>query len=305
MNRLSFNALKFLNEYSIDKTINHPHCTPNRVNIHCPFCKGSRDFHLGIHLINAYGNCWRCGPHSILEIIHEILNISWREAYRILDEYSDVSGISLRRKKEKIKLTKVKLPVNLRPLIDLHKQYITDRKFSSEKIEDVWGIKSTDVIGDYKHRIFIPIFYRGEIVSFQCRTPYEHVGLRYKTCAKPHEKIHHKHILYGIDNVVDDTIVVVEGVTDVWRLGPGAVSTFGLGYTREQVFLISKFKNIFILFDNEPAAQETARKLAEEVAYITKKGRVIVVNSKTSGDPGDLPQEEANKLMLNIQLRAL
>lgn len=302
---LTFNAQQFLKDYNIDRTLQHPHCTANRINIHCPFCAGSKDYHLGIHVTNAYGNCWRCGPHSIIEIVHALLNIQWREAYKIVDEYKNIAGIKVAAKAKFINRQDTKIPQGLVELEDRHKKYIISRKFDPKILQDTWGIKSTGIVGAYCHRIFIPIMYRSEIVSYQCRTPFDNVELRYKTCEKKDEKIHHKHILYGMDNVPDDTIVVVEGVTDVWRLGPGAVSTFGLSYTKEQMYLISKYKNIFILFDNEPAAQEKAHKLANDVAYLNLTGKVSVVNAKISGDPGDLPQEKADVLMHKLFISCL
>lgn len=301
---ITFAAERFLKEYNIDATQQHPHCTPNRINIHCPFCKGSRDYHLGIHITHAYGNCWRCGPHSMAEIIRSVLNVTWREAYNILEEYADIRDVKVRVKAKTINHNKkLILPAGIVELNSTHASYLQSRNFNPQITSNIWGLRSTGVIGEYKHRIFIPITYRDEVVSFQGRTPYEHVGLRYKTCEKHHEKIHHKHLLYGSDKVTDSTIVVVEGVTDVWRLGPGAVCTFGLSYTREQVYLISRYKNIFILFDNEPAAQAKAEKLANEVAFINKSGIVKIIRSPFEGDPGELPQHEADLLMQKVLIQ--
>jgi hypothetical protein len=43
-----------------------------------------------------------------------------------------------------------------------------------------------------------------------------------------------KETLYNLDNAKDGTAIVVEGPIDVWRIGDGAVATFGVIYTQKQ-----------------------------------------------------------------------
>lgn len=74
---------------------------------------------------------------------------------------------------------------------------------------------------------------------------------------------------FTIDKAAGDSCIVVEGVTDVWRLGPGAVATFGIKFRPAQVAMLARhFKTIHVLFDPEPAAQAQARKLATDISRL-------------------------------------
>jgi len=301
---ITFNARAFLQDTRIDCTETGQKATKNRINVHCPFCTGSRKFHLGIHLTNAYANCWRCGPHSLLSTIKALLHVSWGEVYKIVDEYSDVSGVRVAKYDRTNRNSTIVLPGVLEPLKRIHTTYLEGRNFNPDDIINTWNIQSVGPTGMCKHRIFIPIQYRGDIVSYQCRSVVQGDNiLRYITCPPDKEVIFHKSILYGLDSVISDTIVVVEGVTDAWRLGAGAVCTFGTNYMKEQVYQLSKYKYVFILFDPETAAQRQAEKLANELAFL-KKCEPFILDIKSLGvdDPGTLRQSDADELMRDIMV---
>jgi hypothetical protein len=300
---ITFNTRKFLEDSNIDHTDTGQKATKNRIQVHCPFCVGSKNFHLGIHVSNAYANCWRCGPHSMLETIRELLHVSWREAYKIMDEYQDTSNIKTSITSARITGNKLIFKGLLEPLKKIHRDYlIHERQFNPDELTSTWGIQSIGPIGDFKHRIYIPIYYRGVIVSYQCRSIVkgDHI-IRYLTCKPEHETVFHKSILYGLDYVASDKVLVVEGVTDVWRMGPGTVATFGIEYMKEQVYQLSKFKEIFILFDPEPTAQKQAEKLANELSFM-KGCTPYIIDIKNTGasDPGTLEQKIADQMMLDI-----
>jgi len=297
---ITFNAMSFLKDAHIEHTNQGQKATKNRVQVHCPFCTGSRKYHLGIHLTHGYANCWRCGPHSILSTITKLLHVSWSEAYKIIDEYKDVGNVKV-VKSSRIINENVKIPCVLEPLKDRHKKYIADRDFDVDNIVSTWGVQSTGPLSIYKHRIFIPIFYRGEIVSYQCRyTGNDEDVSRYLTCKPTDEKVFHKSILYGLDNAVSDTIVVVEGATDAWRLGPGAVATFGTNYMPEQVYQISKYKYVYLLFDPEKTAAKQGEKLGNELAFLNCEVELLDMSSTGYSDPGSMSQDDANGLMADI-----
>lgn len=300
---ITFNAKAFLNSAHIEYVTEGPKTTKNRINVHCPFCTGSRKYHLGIHVTDGYANCWRCGSHSILKVIRALLNTTWNETYKILDEFKDVSNIKVTYIEKNYNNSEVILPGVIEPLKDIHQNYLYNiRNFDPLDIMNTWDIKSVGPTGMCKHRIFIPIYYRNQLVSYQCRSIISKVGIhRYITCPPKKEKIFHKSILYGLDYAISDTVVVVEGVTDVWRLGAGAVGTFGINYMKEQVFQLSKYKNIYIIFDPEKQAQKQAEKLASELSFLKSRNVYIIDISKTGAeDPGSLIQNEANTMMSDI-----
>jgi DNA primase len=95
------------------------------------------------------------------------------------------------------------------------------------------------------------------------------------------------------------SVVVVEGVTDVCRLGPGAVCTFGIKYKKEQVNLLSTFKNVFVMFDsNEQEAQNKAEDLAHDLNSCVD--HVELITLEEAADPGDLDQKTADKIMKEL-----
>ena len=93
-------------------------------------------------------------------------------------------------------------------------------------------------------------------VSFVSRDITGRHNLRYITCPTKYEIIEHKHILFGHpDTFKQDTCIVVEGVFDVFRFGVGAVATFGIKYTQEQLKLLSTmFSKVYVMYDDDPQA---------------------------------------------------
>lgn len=97
--------------------------------------------------------------------------------------------------------------------------------------------------------------------------------------------------------VYADSIVIVEGIADAWKLGPGAVSTFGIGFTTPQVLRIKRYQYRFILYDNDPKreGQVAAKKLANILMGFD--GTTEIVNLKNVKDPGELDKMDAKQLM--------
>jgi hypothetical protein len=105
-----------------------------------------------------------------------------------------------------------------------------------------------------------------------------------------------KDCLYNIDTV-GDTALVVEGASDVWRLGDGAVGTFGHKFTKTQVYLLRNCRRVFVLFDTEVEAQEDARRLAYDLSGIVPDVHVFELDK---GDPGDLSEDDVKALRSEI-----
>ena len=171
-------------------------------------------------------------------------------------------------------------------------------KFDPKKLIHEWNLKGTLFLGAYKFRIIAPIYFQGKLVSYQGRDITEKSPLRYKTCPKTLEILHHKHCLYGIDKAKSDYIVVTEGITDVWRLGPGAVATFGIQWNLEQAKLLMNYKRVFIMFDKQPQAKQQAEKLANFLALTSIEVHIITLDN--SDDPAEMTQYEADKLMTDL-----
>lgn len=298
-----FDTLKFLKDHNIPHTQNHHHCTTNRVQVHCPFCPGSKNFHLGLWLFSAKGNCWRCGEHNALKVIQKLLNCSIDKARRIKRDYTtdEIHAIDKIRGARTPPKT-IELPPTTDDLNHFHWQYLVKRGFNPQKLIDIWNIKGTGYLGDCRFRIIAPIYFKGQLISYQGRDISSKSKLRYKACKKENEIIPHKETLYGIDQVPEDTVIVVEGITDVWRLGPGAVATFGIEWTLAQVNLLKEFKRIYIWYDEQEQAYDQAQGLKAELDLFTEVKLITAVDHQywDLKDPAELPQKKADEIMKKL-----
>lgn len=300
---------KLLQDYGIPYVTEseHHHATAGWINIHCPFCHGSKNFHLGINIYQPMvSHCWRCGGHSTASVLSRILNISVEKAKNLIQEYAGPT-VTIRKKAEepRVSILPIKFP---RPyfehLNEAGKRYLERRGFDPEKLEKKWRLKQTGPVSfldkiPYRNRIIIPIYWKGRLVSFQTRDITGKAEQRYLACPIRREVIHHKHIVYGKENEWKkyNALIVVEGVVDVWKLGSSAVATFGTSFTMEQVLALAKIHDrFFIVYDNEPQAQQQARKLAVKLKALGKKVFVETVNT----DAGDMKIKDARHFVKTL-----
>lgn len=308
-----FNTHKFLREHSIVHSTDHHHARPGWIAIKsCPFCP-SRNYHFGMETSSGGCNCWKCGKHSLTDTIMRLCNVDFKNAKDILRAYSDKQSARARQTHLKASDTVIErpgacqLPRCTQILSNIHIKYLTERNFDAEKLKRLWNLQGTNMIFGtreeqaFSMRIIIPITYKNTIVSYQGRDITGNEDrLRYLTCSKKNETRFHKHCLYGLDAIRGDSIVITEGVTKVWRLGQGAVATFGIMWTDVQALLIvnSGIKNAFVLFDKGEQAQTKAEELANLLALYIDHTEII--NPLLFKDPGDLLQDEADNLMKNL-----
>lgn len=95
-------------------------------------------------------------------------------------------------------------------------------------------------------------------------------------------------MLFGID-FIRHAIIVCEGPMDAMKIGPGAVSTMGISYTKHQLKQIVDFPVRVVCFDNEPDAQKRAKKLCSDLSSFPGKTTNIVLDVK---DPGEASPKE-------------
>jgi len=287
------------------------------VNVPCPFCTGNPGYHLGYcadsrSQFTGRFVCWRCGGKGELRAIESLLKISRREAINLLQAYG---GSTYRPNTPKTPVSSpvgkrnIKLPPNTRPLASVAGavKYCRKRGFDIEELETVWQVQATgpgsiirvgDKPIDYSYRLIIPIYRDGVLVSYQGRDWTGRAGdKKYLACPKELESLHHKDTLYGID-LCKDTVtgVLVEGVTDAWAVGPGAVACFGVKYREPQVRILAKrFREVTVLFDPDPAGKLQALKIINKL----KERGVTVhrVRLPKGKDPADMNREELRRLL--------
>lgn len=284
------------------QTEGHKHCRPGWANMPCPFCTGNPGLHLGMELQTGRFYCWRCGGKNPVKAISSVAGINEHDARAVLQKYRHIKTRPAKQD-HRIKFHPLKHPSGTGPLRQQHKRYLENRRFDPAYLEQEWELLGTGPVSslddiDYKHRVLAPIYWNSKEVTFQTRDITNKSQVKYMACPKNREEIHHKNILYGKQSAWGDVGICVEGITDVWRLGPKAFATFGIEFKLEQVMQIYKanFKRVVIIFDDDPQAVKQAKKLATKI-----KGFGISVGIETiKGDPGDMDQDDANHLVKEV-----
>lgn len=265
----------------------HHHVTQGWVGLDCPKCsKGSGRYRLGFNLAKAYLSCWTCGYAPLAWTLCEITGESYPEIKRLL------KGIDREERREwKAKLGGLKLPDGLGALQPAHEKYLRKRGFNPDEIARVWGIQGIGFARRLPWRIWIPIHQEGQVVTWTTRSLADD-GRRYINARPNEEAVPIKQTLYGEDHC-RHAAIVVEGPTDAWRIGPGAVATFGVVASKAQVQKIARFPIRTVCFDKEPAAQRTARRLCRDLAGFPGETHNVILDAD---DPGSAGQDEVNNL---------
>jgi len=268
----------------------HRHVREGWIGVDCPWCGGeSGKWHLGIHLRTHQASCWRCGPHNLGEILARLLDVSISRAWSLVKELPRTPRIDAERAPAKGRL---KTPSGLEPLAEPHQRYLRGRGYDPEQLIRLWGLRAFGLVSQLSWRIWIPVHLDGEIVSWTTRSIGDDPPLR---CihAKPEQEVWPiKTLLYGWD-YVRHAVIVCEGPTDVWRIGPGAVATFGLNVTSEQFETILKVPRRIVCFDNEPAAQKTAETLCRKLSDFPGMTMRLTLDAS---DPGRASDSEVLKI---------
>lgn len=266
----------------------HRHGHRGWVQIDCPFCpggKGSNKFHLGINTKKLYGNCWKCGRKSLWAILEAYdVPVQVRKA---IESDAPVSHVE-----EEEHTGTYKEPDYVTELGPAHRKYLESRGFDPDELVEIWELKGIGLATRLKWRIFVPIVFGDKPVSWTTRS-LGNTGIRYISASPEEESMSGKTLLYG-EQYCHHSIIVHEGISDVWATGPGSVATMGTSYTRKQIERISKYPVRAICFDVEPVAQERARRLASELSMF--KGETHNVVLETGTDSGDANENELQEL---------
>jgi len=255
----------------------HEHSREGWIQIDCPWCTpGTQRFRLGYSVNGGYLNCWQCGGKSVKAVLFELLtSLPWHERQIILDNLDKAP----RRVQESLRPEgRLRIPPDVEALSRLHKSYLLGRLFDPDELAKLWDLRGIRISARLSWRIWIPIYHQGEIVPWTTRAIGAKVSPRYMSASPDEERIHHKSILYGMD-YVHHSVVVCEGPTDVWRIGPGAVATLGTSFTDSQVEQLSRIPIRVICFDSETTAQKRAGDLMSRLVGFPGETSIVEVES--------------------------
>ena len=179
---------------------------------------------------------------------------------------------------------------------------VHERRFSPEELDHYGVALCTRADPRYQlaqGRMAVPFFKHGELMGWQARfigTPPDRTVPKYYSC--PGMKV--SQLLYNLDNARDKPfVVIVEGITDVWRVGDHAVGLLGKTMSRYQrKFLSSHWasKPIVVLLDAD--AQEQVRGIVNDLARMGNNP-IIPVTLPNGHDPADLDRETLWHMILS------
>ena len=232
----------------------------------CPLCADHKT-RMFINLQTFRWICHNCGEAgSLMSFLERVLEKDPFEAYRI--------ATKIQPRAERAPKTVAAPPP---AVIDLPGQQLTDptdmvqrgfwnyllneRRISPESIAHYQ--MGYEIIGRYRGRVIIPIYQNRQLVSFAARSIawWEHPKIMYPAGTKIST------MLFGLDEVDGDEVVLVEGIFDVVPLQGYAAATFGAHLSAEQRALLHKkgIQSVTILWDADPAGWREAAKAIREL----------------------------------------
>lgn len=263
------------------RTEGHEHCRDGWVQIDCPYCTPrAQHWRMGYNVAGRYVTCWACGYHPLAETLQALTDLSLSQCIKL------VGGVEKTRLGPKIHKGRLKLPKGVGPMTAAHRSYLRRRGFDHEEVERLWQVRAIGRDGGrLKWRLFIPIHHEGEVVSWTTRSVGAGHERRYISASEGEEAVPHKTLLYGED-YVRHAVVVVEGPTDVWRIGPGAVCTFGTVCTKEQLSKLVRYPVRYVCLDNDPPGRKRARDLALALSLYDGETNLVTLDAKDACDAG-------------------
>jgi len=244
-----------LDRYNIQYWTEGKNVSKDSINIRCPFydCDDHSN-HMGIFTDTLKFHCWKCNHKGYFSYLLSILiGKSKSQCQEIIEEEKLNLGFSdldiPKKKKEKRLVTP--LPEYFEEITEntnfpLLFKYIRRRKLSLKLlIEKKCGVCK---VGPYMNRLIIPVFHNGKQVSFVAADMTGTAFQKYINAG-----IAMENYLYGYDDVVGDTLVVVEGILDAWRVGNEAVAILHSYISDKQKNLIIKKnpKNLIFCLDGD------------------------------------------------------
>lgn len=287
-------------------------------HVNCPFCirvVGRPDTRFRLWINHRYGTKFNHASSIILDKLAICFNENClsNEENRALLAAKLLTGVRnstfvapLPKLSKEPEIPQITLPDNLIELTSLPGDhpaitYLNRRKFNPGFLSEVYSVRycfSPDPKYPLAYgRIIVPIYKEGILYSWQARRINEdNFEKKYHTCPNSKPSL----TLYGIDVVPKNSeyVVLVEGVTDVWRVGINALASFGTNLSYEQALLLFSLSlPVVILWDGD--ATNKAKKLLERLRAISLKVPIYVAELPVDKDPADLSQEECLKVIYN------
>jgi len=306
---LEFDIFSYLSDKGIQYWVTGKNVSPGWIGLSCVFCPDPSN-HLGINLKTKGFSCLRCHEKgSAIDLIMAIEDCELKEAFTIARDYrengfSDPEDLNPPVAQSHAVLSDSKtgsiLPSTItKTFASPHRRYLTSRGFDPDYLIKKYRLHSCHTVGIYRFRIIIPFLLRGRIVSFTARDITGHAEPKYRHLPNDRSIVSRRNTFYNIDNVRGNTVIIVEGPVDAWRIGDGAIAAMGTEITDGQIsqLLGRGIKNIFVLLD--PGAETIANNLGNKLGGVFN--HVEVVDLIDEEDPGAMSNETLRQVRRLLQ----
>lgn len=275
-----FNCENVLRDLNIHYTTRGKNLSYGRLGICCPFC-GDTGYHAAFTADGEIYTCWKCGWHKSVDALMALSDRSYYDVSLVIKRHED-SAIILRSRK---KASAISVEMIGGPLKDRHEEYLVSRGHDPDELVEKYKITGTNPImpepySDWANRIIIPIFFNGELVSYQGRDITGLAEIRYKFLSLERSVLDPKLTLYNYDNCKKDYVGLVEGAFKVFKFGSDCVSSFGVKMREAQYRLLTRYKKVYIMFDPDMAGRTNARIVGNKLAALGVDVEIIDVEDK-------------------------
>ena len=280
---------------------NHKNVAYGWISITCLFCSDTSN-HLGINLESNTISCWKCNvTGTVIKLIMKIERCSFSDAILASRNFTHtLTSINqngyLIPKIYTQDFNFQSVSQSSSEALQIHTDFLKQRRYDPETVTKKYKLHFCGPAHrKYPSKLVIPYLLNYKPVTFQVRDCTGLAESPYKACPKNKSIVQVKHTLYNIDNARKDTVIVVEGIFDTWRIGDGAVATSGTKYTSDQVLMLRNFRRVFVIFDDEPEAENLGRSLCKELsaAGVEHTEQVMLDGGK---DPDDLSEQDVKCL---------
>jgi len=268
----------------------------NDVNIDCPYCGWEK--HLSVNVATGKVWCWVCEfadeekrPY-LIPVLWRLTDLKWGDIWEIAKDHGWESHQNEDEPKKDNRRKVCYLPDECLPFTSKYAddalRYLADRGFDENTIID-YDLRFCRT-GWNKNRIIIPVYQGEKLVTYTTRK-YKGAGSRYRHAPIWASVERIKNLLYNAHIAMQyDKIYVLEGPSDVWRMGKDSVCVFrsNLSKLQRNLLFAASPKAITIIYD--PNATGRAYRAAETLSLRIPIIKVVRLDGKD--DVADRSREE-------------
>lgn len=259
------------------------------IGLKCIYCDDHSN-HLGVELATGRVSCWLCGSHGkIINLLVELEQCSYRQAKVLLDNWweGDFDETGLTKLPPSYPAPeRVALPPIIKQWPQKYLDYLQGRGYNPHQLIKKYRLMPAHRFGHYGFRIIVPFFVAQKLVTFTTLDITGKKESKYKDCSKKDSVIPTDECLYNIDKVRGEKVVIVEGVTDVWRIGDGAVAVNTNKISDRQLLQLTEkgIKKALVMLD------------ADAVSYAEKMWSLIAGTMTIEVDLAHLDRDDPDKM---------